>query len=69
MLLVGALGLTQGGRLLLERRRRRAEELAAADKLWLDSEDWLSRKDADWEAMLTELARRRLGLRQSGAGA
>ncbi len=71
VLLVGALGLTLGGWLLLERRGRRAAELAGADAVWLDAEDWLGRKetDADWEAMLVELARGRLGLRESGARA
>ncbi len=70
VLVIGTLGLTLGGWLLLERRRRRAEELAAADEVWLDSEDWLGGKkaDSDWEAMLAELARGRLGLRESGVG-
>jgi len=70
VLLVGAVGLTLGGWLLLKRRRS-AEELAAAEEVWLDSEDWLGRKDddADWEAMLAELARGRLDVRESGAGA
>ena len=65
------MGLTLGGWLLLERRRRTAEDLTVADEVWLDSEDWLDRKDddADWEAMLAELARGRLGLRESGLGA
>ncbi|MDW8223097.1 MAG: hypothetical protein RMJ82_09130 [Gemmatales bacterium] len=69
VLLVGVLGLTLGGWLLLERGRRRAEELAAADEVWLDAEDWLGRKEADagWQAMLAELAR--LRLREGGIGA
>jgi len=67
---VGAVGLTVAGWLLLKRRRS-AEELADDDEVWLDGEDWLGRKDADadWEAMLAELARGRLGLRESGLGA
>jgi len=53
VLLVGTLGLTGAGWLLLKRcQRRSAEDLAAADEVWLDSEDWLDGKDADWEAML-----------------
>jgi hypothetical protein len=48
VLLVGSLGLTLGGWLLLERRRS-AEELAAADEIWLDSEDWLGHQDGDAE--------------------
>ncbi|MCS6852480.1 MAG: hypothetical protein NZ700_15060 [Gemmataceae bacterium] len=70
VLLVGALGLTMGGWLLLIRRRRRAEELAAADEVCLDGEEWLggTEADADWEAVLVELARGRLVLREDGIG-
>jgi hypothetical protein len=62
-------GLPLAGWLLLKRRRS-AEELATVE-VWLDSEDWLDRNDADadWEAMLAELARGRLGLRECRVGA
>ena len=65
----GAVGLPLAGWLLLKRRRS-AEELATVE-VWLDSEDWLDRNDADadWEAMLAELARGRLGLRECRVGA
>jgi hypothetical protein len=63
-------GLTVAGWLLLKRRRS-AEELADDDEVWLDCEEWLGRKDADadWEAMLTELVRGRLGLGENRVGA